>query len=90
MKYRLGWPLGRVAAQLGIPTLIRINVVKDLEAGVYVGTSEDLIGLVLEAATIEQLVEEARDVIPHLLDSKSRDHLQKEIVPSFRYTECHA
>lgn len=90
MKYRLGWPLGRVAAQLGIPTLIRINVVKDNDAGVYVGTSKDLVGLVLEAETIEQLVAEAHDVIPYLLDSKSRDHLQKEIVPSFRYTECHA
>lgn len=90
MRYRMGWPLGRVAAQLGLPTLIRINVIKDSEAGVYVGTSRDLSGLVLEADSIEELVAEAHDVIPCLLDAKSRDHLQKELIPSFRYTECHA
>lgn len=89
MRYRLGWPLGRVAARIGIPTLIRINVTKDEEAGVYVGTSTDLAGLVLEASSIEEMMSEAHDVIPCLLDPKSRDHLD-EIVPSIRYTACHA
>lgn len=89
MRYRLGWPLGKMAARIGVPTLIRINVTKDEEAGVYVGTSSDLAGLVLEADTIEEIMAEAHEVIPCLLDAKARNHLD-EIVPSIRYTACHA
>ena len=47
-------------------TLLRIDVIRDEAAGVLVGTSQDLRGLVLEAETFEELVAEARDVIPCL------------------------
>lgn len=87
MHYRLGWPLGRMFARIGVPTIIRIDVFKDDKAGVFVGTSVDLRGLVLEADTFEELKAEAHDVIPSLLDAKSRAHLDKELVPSFRYTD---
>lgn len=85
MRYRLGWPLGRLAARIGVPILVRIDVIRDVEAGVYVGTSDDLAGLVIEAETFESLIEEAHDVIPNLL--KGHEALLKDVVPSIRYTD---
>lgn len=74
MRYRLGWPMGKAMARIGVPTLIRVNVIRDEEAGVYVGTSFDLRGLVIEAGTFEELVREAEEMIPCLLDGNERDH----------------
>ena len=90
MYYRMGWPLGRMIARLGVPTLIRIDVIKDSEAGVFVGTSEDLNGLVVEADSLEALLQEAHDLIPCLLDVKTGSSSRSEIIPSLRYNDCHA
>lgn len=67
MYYKLGWPLGKMMARLGVPTVIRIDVVRDDEAGVFVGTSDDVSGLVVEADSLEGVMKEARLVIPELL-----------------------
>lgn len=90
MKYRLGWPFGKVVARMGVPTLVRIDVVRDSEAGVYVGTSDDLPGLVLEADTLDELLREAHEMIPSLLDGESRGQVASEIIPSLRYDDRHA
>ena len=44
-----------------------ISVEKCPETGVFVGTSEDIPGLTLEADTIGQILDAAMDVVPHLL-----------------------
>ncbi len=62
--YRLGWPFGSTLAYLGFPTVIRIDVVRDEEAGVFVGTSKDLRGLVVESDSLEGVLREARLLIP--------------------------
>ena len=85
IKYRLGWPFGSVVARMGIPTLVRIDVIRDNDVGVYVGTSEDLPGLVLEADTLDELMREAHDMIPSLLGAKNPDRVSREIIPSLRY-----
>lgn len=85
MHYRLGWPLGKVAARIGIPTLVRIDVIRDQNAGVFVGTSRDVEGLVLEADTLENLMTEAHCTIPALLDCN--DALCNEPVTSIRYND---
>lgn len=90
MHYRMGWPFGKMIARLGVPTLIRIDVIKDSEAGVFVGTSEDLVGLVLEADTLDALMREAQEMIPFLLDRKTGTNPRSEIIPSLRYNDCHA
>ncbi len=68
MHYRFGWPLGRLLAKAGIPTVIRLNVSRDDEAGVYVGTSVDVAGLVLEAETLDEMYAEFHATVPALLD----------------------
>lgn len=87
MHYRYGWPLGRLAARIGVPTKIELKVIRDAEAGVFVGTSDDVRGLVVEADSIEEVMREARGLIPELIgpirsrdrdgvvDIKYRDHL---------------
>ena len=39
------------------------------DAGVYVGTSDDIPGLTLETGTIAELLEVAMDIVPHLLSN---------------------
>lgn len=44
----------------------------DGEAGVWVATSEDIVGLVTEAETLDALVERITAVAPELLDDNAR------------------
>lgn len=46
----------------------------DAEAGVWVATSDDVPGLVAEAATIEALVDDLRALVPELLDLNGAPH----------------
>ena len=53
--YRVGWPFWKNLARLGIPLLIRVRIRRDDEAHVFVATSPDLDGLVVEAKTLDEL-----------------------------------
>lgn len=90
MHYRYGWPMGHLLAKAGVPTKIRVDVIRDEEAGVFVGTSMDLRGLVVESDTLEGIVREARLLIPDLVRSPSE--LGPETVTDVRYRDrlCHA
>ena len=46
---------------------IVIDSTWDPEANVWVATSEDVPGLVLEAETLDGIIEEARSIVPELL-----------------------
>ena len=46
-----------------------INAFWDEEAGVWVATSEDVIGLVTEADNVDSLVSKLKVMIPELLDA---------------------
>jgi hypothetical protein len=56
--YRIGFPFWKQAARLGIPLKLRINVIRDAEANVFVATSDDLTGLVCEAPSMDELIRE--------------------------------
>lgn len=66
--YRIGYPFWKQFARMGVPLNIRVNVLKDEEAGVYVATSDDLKGLVCEAATMDELVQEVHSTTQELLE----------------------
>lgn len=66
--YRIGFPLWRWFARLGVPLKLRIDVLRDAEAGVFVATSGDLPGLVCEAATMDELVTEVNSAVASLLE----------------------
>ena len=57
-----------------------IDVSFDKESERFVGISKDIKGLVLEAETFGRLMDEARDVIPHLLVENSQFAKDDEIV----------
>lgn len=65
--YRVGFPLWKLAARVGIPMLFRIEVHHDQEAGVFIATSPDMRGLVAEASTKEELISSVYDCINMLM-----------------------
>lgn len=80
--YRVGLPFWKFLARCGVPMHLRVIVQHDAESSVFVATSPDLKGLVVEAETMDELVIETRDVIDMLLD----EHLSngKHAEPEFR------
>lgn len=67
LHYRLGWPFGHFLARCGFPTTIRLDITHNEETNVYVGTSTDLPGLKVEAATYEDAAREATMRVPGML-----------------------
>lgn len=65
--YRLGWCFATFLAKLGMPLLIKVEIIHDDEANVYVATSSDLKGLVVEAETLDELEKEVLELVPELL-----------------------
>ena len=59
-KYTVGYPFWRLFARYGYTLRIRVDVVRDYEAGYYVATSQDLRGLVCEAETMDVITDEIR------------------------------
>ena len=65
--YHLGWPLAQFFASMGVPLVIKVEIIHDDDAGVYVATSRDLQGLVVEAETLDELEKEVIALAPELL-----------------------
>jgi Domain of unknown function (DUF1902) len=53
--YRVGLPGWKISAECGIQMRLRVNIIQDLEANVYVARSPDLDGLIVEAPTLDHL-----------------------------------
>lgn len=74
--YRVGNPFWRLLARLGIPLVVRVDVVYDKDANVYVATSPDLRGLVAEAKTKEELIASVYDCVDLLLEEQVHQPLK--------------
>lgn len=85
MHYRYGWPMGHLLAKVGVPTKIKVEVIRDDEAGVFVGTSTDIRGLVIEADTLEGILKEAKMLIPELVHCSSQ--LSPDTVTDVHYRD---
>lgn len=70
--YRLGWMFATLLANVGIPLLIKVDIIHDDEANVYIATSSDLKGLVVEANTLDELEKEVLELVPELLALSSQ------------------
>lgn len=68
--YRVGNPFWRFLARLGIPLVVRVDVMFDKDANVYVATSRDLRGLVAEAQSKEELIAAVYDCVDLLIESE--------------------
>ena len=81
--YRIGRPGWKLAAWLGMNLLVKIDVVRDREAGVFVATSSDLPGLVVEATSMEALFPEVYDCVGMLLAGQLKHALKRRPVAAW-------
>jgi hypothetical protein len=65
--YRLRWAFAPLIAKIGLPLLIKVDIMHDDDAAVYVATSRDVKGLVVEAETLDELEKEVLALVPELL-----------------------
>ncbi len=78
MNYPLRYPLSWFLAIIGVTITIEINFVYDDEEKVFVATSKDIHGLVLEAENFNTLKKEIEEAIPNLLSLSHKKSLPKE------------
>ena len=72
LAYRVGFPGWKIAARLGVPLTVRVEVLWDNEAKVFVATSDDFLpefGCVAESATWDGLKEELSAVFDDAFES---------------------
>ncbi len=53
----------------------KINLMWDSDAGVWIATSEDVAGLVLESGSVDALIERVRFAIPELLQLNNETNI---------------
>lgn len=75
--YRVGFPGWKLAARLGVPLLLRIDVTHDDDVGVFTATSPDLRGLVAESVSREVLFKDVYDCVDMLLEEQLK-HIPKK------------
>jgi predicted RNase H-like HicB family nuclease len=67
LSYRVGFPGWKIAARAGLRVKLRIDVLRDEEAKVFVARSPDLRGLVAEAETLDELVANLQAAVNDLM-----------------------
>lgn len=70
--YRASWPYARLLGRLGVPLEVKVFVHFDVEAGVFVGVSPDVAGLVVEAGSLDELAKEVSDLVPAMLSTDQK------------------
>ncbi|NOQ94596.1 MAG: DUF1902 domain-containing protein [Methylophaga sp.] len=81
MNYPISYPLANFFSALGIKLIIRIDFIHDKEADVFVATSKDIQGLVVEAASYEELQSEIKEAIATLSElSNSKNNMHTDVV----------
>jgi hypothetical protein len=58
---------------------LKINAKWDNEASVWVATSDDVIGLAIEASTMDALIERLKLIIPELIELNHQDMAGNEL-----------
>jgi predicted RNase H-like HicB family nuclease len=66
--YRAGLPGWKFLAKLGVPVLVRVQVMYDDEVKSYWATSPDLDGLAVSGSTLDELKAEAMAACQELLE----------------------
>lgn len=70
MAYRVGLPLWTMFARMGVKLTMRVDIEHLADCNRYLATSRDLDGLVVEAATLDDLVREVNDCVQMLLEAR--------------------
>ncbi|MDM8558349.1 DUF1902 domain-containing protein [Candidatus Parabeggiatoa sp. HSG14] len=77
MKYPLKFPFSQLFARFGATLTINIDCIFDDEAHVFIATSHDIQGLVLEAESFIELIDEVEEAIPNLLNFNHTKRMPK-------------
>lgn len=85
MLYRIGFPGWRLAARLGITLTLKVELEYDAEANVFIATSPDLKGLIVEAETFEELLQEIKFCANDLLEVAFQRNI--EVKPNIQVSE---
>ena len=80
----------KIAARFGVSLLVKIEVIHDKKAKVFVATSSDLPGLVVESKTIEQLFAEVYDCVDMLLSEQLKSAPKRKPVAAWDGDLCPA
>jgi Domain of unknown function (DUF1902) len=88
--YRVGFPGWKLAARLGVPLLVKIDVIRDAEAAVFIATSADLAGLVVEASDLDQLMPEVYGCVAMLLEDQLKHPPKSKPVAAWNGEFCPA
>lgn len=72
--YKVGYPFWKLAARMGVTITIPVFVERDDDAGVYIATSSHMRGLVVEAPSLDILMEELNDAVSMLMDQEIHDN----------------
>ncbi|MDX8384938.1 MAG: DUF1902 domain-containing protein [Gallionella sp.] len=68
ISWNIGFPGWRLASKFGCPIKVKIDVFKDVEAGVYFATCNS-IGLAVESESLDGILEEIHAATPVLLET---------------------
>jgi len=71
-RYPISWFGARLLAKLKVNLSVRVKVEFDPEANVYIASSPDLTGLILEAETVEEMINEIAEWVPNLLNDQEQ------------------
>jgi hypothetical protein len=88
--YRVGFPGWKIAARFGSSLLVKIDVLRDDEAGVFVATSRDLPGLVVEAKDMDQLFPEVYGCVDMLLSEQLKSAPKRRPIAAWDGAFCPA
>lgn len=88
--YRVGFLGWKIAARCGVPLLVKIEVQHDEAAGVFIATSPDLRGLVVESASKNELIDDVYDCVNMLLETELKTVPKKKPVAAWDGEFCAA
>lgn len=83
MAYPYRYPFSKFLAKRGVTINIRIDLFMDVESGVFVATSKDIQGLIIEAESFSQLRDEVSEAIPVLLaleNNSDHNHTSADVL----------
>jgi Domain of unknown function (DUF1902) len=86
--YRIGFPGWKLAARFGVPLLIKIDVAHDREANVFIATSEDLRGLVVEAVDLGHLMPSVYECVEMLLQEQLKQPPKSKPIAAWNGDLC--
>lgn len=86
LTYRVGFPGWKVAARLGMPLMVKVEIAYDTEAGCFIAISNDFnpkFGIAVEGETWDEILKEVDIAIDEAMESVFRVKPEDVVKPYF-------